>query len=299
MKVQKRTRFENSAAGFTLAELMVSMVIGTVIFAGLMNLYSTGASLAYDQGIKIATNLQVQAILQTIGSELRILGNGVPFDQANFQIGETTLFVGGTLATDMTVADPIQIADATASHITFRLNETGQVHLLTQDFDPSTNLEMFLTDVDGFDVSDPIYISSSVVSGDDGLYGVITAVDTASNSITIDGTSYTTGPAATFDTGSTVEEVPLVTFDSGSGGITRNSGFGNVILGEGSSMTLDYLDFNGTSITLPLTRTHLTDSLRSIKVTITMVSDKKLSSGQLYSATAEQIFGIRNLNYVF
>ena len=286
--------------GFTLLEMAIVMLLGSIVFTGLVNQYSGAVSMAYDQNLRMSTNLQVQAILQNVGNELRILGNGVPFDQADFQIGETDLHIAGDILTsDATVADPIQISSAATDSITFRLNETGYVYLLTADFDPSAGSEIFLTDVNDLDVGDPIYISDSVVSGDDGFYGVITAV--GSSSVTIDNSSYVTGPGATFNTGSVLEEVPLVTFNSpvDGSGITRNSGFGPVLMGANSTFSLRYLDSDGNDVALPLTNATVIGNLRAIEVTVTLQAPKPLSDGSAYSATAQQTFGLRNLSYVF
>jgi len=285
--------FTGFQSGFTVLEILMALALTSVIFAGLMRQYSSSTSASYDQSIRIATNLQVQAILQSIGADIRILGNGVPFDQANFQIGEDTL-------SDPTVTEPIDVATASETYISFRLNETGEVLLLTQDFDPSAALEVYLTDVSGLDVNDPIYISDNVVSGDDGLYATITAVNSGSSSVTISG-AYVASPAATFPMGSILEEVSPVIFESpGDGsGITRDSGFGTVLMGANSTMALDYQDINGNSIGLPLTNTAVVGQLRLIELTVSMPSSKTLSTGQTYTATATQTFGIRNLNYVF
>lgn len=279
--------------GFTLLEALFVLAISTGLFLGLMRQYSNSARLAYDQNIRISTSLQVQAIVQTIGSELRMLGNGVPFDQANFQIGENVL-------SDPTVTEPLLVSTANAHHISIRLNETGDVYLLTQTFVPSTKT-VYLTSVEGLAANDPIYITNSVVAGNDGFYGVIESVNTSAKSIRIaDG--YQVHPQTlSFGVASVLEEVPLVTFDSpaNQSGITRDSGFGPVLLGEGSTMTLEYLGNNGASVALPLTNYKVINELRAIRVTVSMPSKKHLHDGEHYTATATQTFGIRNLNYVF
>jgi type II secretory pathway pseudopilin PulG len=283
----------NSQKGLTIMELLVATVISLFVLAGIMTQYSGSVASSYDQNIRMTANLQAQAILQTIGSEIRILGNGVPFDQPNFQIGEDTL-------SDPTVADPIQISTATANSITFRLNETGEVALLSANFNPATSLSISLTSVAGLADGDPVYISNSVVAGEDALYGVIDTVDSTTNTITLEA-GYVASPSSTFDMGSILEEVPLITFNSPNdgSGITRDSGFGEVIMGEGSTMTLDYLDVNGNSITLPLTNEIVLNNLRAIRVTVSLTASTPLSDGSTYTANAVQVFGLRNLTYVF
>lgn len=287
-----RVYYTDIERGFTLLELMVTLVLTSIVFLGAMQMYTTISSVSYDHHLRLGTHVQAQAIMQTIGNEIRILGNGVPFDQPNFQIGEDTL-------SDPTVTQPIDIATSTTSSISFRLNETGEVALLTADFDPTSSLTISLTDVSGLAVNDPIYLNNSVVSGDDGLYGVVTAVNSVSKTVTI-GAGYVTAADADFPMGSILEEVPIVTYTYTPGtGITRDSGYGAVLLGNNASMTLEYRDSAGNVLTPPLTNTVVVDQLRAIKVTIALTSDAKLKSGENYTATVEGVFGLRNLNYLY
>jgi type II secretory pathway pseudopilin PulG len=292
----------SSESGFTLMEMMVSLGVSFVVFAGLVQQYTSSAALSYDSSIRINTLLEAQALMQGMGLELRMVGNGVPFDQANFQIGEDTL-------TDPTVTRPIDVTTATATNLTFRINETGDVYLLTQDFDPTASLVINLTSVSGLNVDDPIYISNSVVSGEDGFYGMVKAVDAGNNSVTVydlgeqdldgDDASYVMSPAATFDMGSILEEVPEVTYTQDGTSITRNSGFGAVTMALNSTVTFTYLDQNMTEVVLPLTDDKVINQLRAVRVRIEHTSSKNLKNGQEYTAVVEQVFGIRNLNYAF
>lgn len=280
--------------GVTLLDFLIGSVLTIAITAGAMQQYWALARYSYDHKIRIATVLQAQAILQNIGSEIRVLGNGVPFDQPLFDIGELSL-------SDPTVTYPIIISNTTENRISFRLNESGDVFILTQPFDTTTGATtLTLTDSASLDVNDPIYISNSVVAEHDGLFGVIQAVNHSINTVTL-APSYVASPNAIFATGSILEETPVVTYNSPSdgSGITRDSGFGPVLLGEGSTMTLDYLDDSGASITLPLTEESMRDSLRAIKVTISLENPKRLTDGNLYTASVEQTFAVRNLQLVY
>ena len=142
----RRSFLSRNSQGFGVFELLVALGAAGLIFVGLMQIYRLTVSLSRDHQIRIATQVEAQALLQTIGAELRVLGNGVPFDQANFQIGESTL-------SDPSVTRPIVIGTAAADNITFRLNETGDVFLLTQDFDPSSTTTLFLTDTSSLDAT--------------------------------------------------------------------------------------------------------------------------------------------------
>ncbi|MCB0324730.1 MAG: hypothetical protein KDD69_14205 [Bdellovibrionales bacterium] len=279
--------------GASLLEALVSILIIGVVFGGLVTQYSSSVAASYDHSLRIAAQVQAQAVLQTVINELRVLGNGVPFDQANFQIGENTL-------TDPTVTEPIDIAATTATHIAFRLNETGAVHLLTADFNPVSSLTVHLTETTGIEVGSEIYLNNSVVGGDDGLYATVQEVNAAAKTAVLNA-DYVTTVGAVFDTGTILEVVPIVSFDSPNdgSGITRDSGYGPVLLAENSSMQLTYFSHDGTTLTPPLTNTDIVNSLRSILVQITVTSPKNLSTGVPYSTTIEQRVGIRNLNYVF
>lgn len=279
--------------GFTLIEMLVTIGIVSLLFGGLLQQYSSSIAAARDHSIRMEAQVQAQALAQTIVSELRSLGNGVPFDQSNFEIAELAL-------TDPTVTEPILVTQCTESRVAFRLNETGEVHLLAADFDPSFLLQVQLTGVDGLDVNDPIYISNAVMSGDEGLYATIAAVDSSTNTVTLNG-DYITTAGATFDMGSTFEEVPVVVYESlaDGTGITRDSGFGPVIMANSASMELEYLDWNLNVLALPLTNTDVINSLRAIRVTINVDGKRQLSTGENFTATVTQIAGLRNLNFLY
>lgn len=291
MRILCSQNSSSAQCGFTLTEMLVAMGLGALVMLGAIQQFTQSTQLSHDHSVRIATTLEAQAILQSIGSEIRMIGNGVPFEQANFQIGEITL-------TDPTKTEPLDPLTATATNLTFRINETGDVYLLTANFDPSATTTISLTDVSNLDVNDPIYISNSVVSEEDGLYGVVTAVNSGANTITID-PAYVASPGSTFGMGSILEEVPQVTYASSGNTITRDSGFGPVVMGQNTTMNLDYLDPNGNTLALPLTNAMVVSSLRAIRVTIAHTGNSNLRSGQPYTVTLSQTFGVRNLNYAF
>jgi hypothetical protein len=281
----------NSCYGYTSIELLAAILVGTSLLTGIMIQYSMGITAARDHQIRLETSVQAQAIVQTIASEIRMLGNGVPFDQPNFLIDDPAL-------SDPTVTYPIIMSESDTSNISFRLNETGEVFLLTQDFDPTVSLTINLTDVTQLEENDPIYITNSVVAGDDGLYGTIASVNDISKTVTLNN-DYVARAEVTFAMGSILEEVRIVRYESGLLGITRDSGLGPVLLGEGSSLSLEYLDHEGNVLNLPLTPSNLVDTLRSIRAMVTLSHKKPLSTGETHSATVSQTIGIRNFNYFF
>ncbi|HQH25913.1 MAG TPA: prepilin-type N-terminal cleavage/methylation domain-containing protein [Oligoflexia bacterium] len=277
--------------GFTFLELLVSLLLSGVVVSGLYMQLRTSIERARDHQIRLETFVQAQAVAQTIAAEIRMAGNGVPFDQKNF-------FIGAPNLSDNTVTEPIVVSDTSASKIALRVNEAGEVFLLAASFDPASSATISLNDVSLLEENDPIYISNSVVSGDDGLYAQVASVNSASNTITID-SDYVASPGAVFAAGSTLEEVPVVTYESVNGTITRDSGFGPVFLAENGTLTLEYLDIDGNALNLPLQQTDLVNALRSARITITLSSPRKMSTGETYAASVSQVIGIRNLDYLF
>jgi type II secretory pathway pseudopilin PulG len=284
-----------SEKGLTLVELLVGLLLSSVVLFGAMKQYLVGVHIARDNQIRIAAMLQAQAVVQNVGFELRTLGNGVPFDQANFQIGDIRL-------SNPTVSEPISVATSTADSITFRVNETGDVFLVTQNFIPFINREVFLTDITTLQVGDPIYISNSVVAGNDGLFGVIESVDQGNKSVTI-ANGYITTAGTTFNTGSVLEEVPLVTYayEPVTNEVVRQSGNADpVVIARNAQIEFEYLDPDMNTITLPLDNTKVVNQLRAVRVTVRVTSDNTLhSTKEPYTSTASQVFGLRNLNYLF
>lgn len=278
--------------GFTLVELMISLLISSIVILGILAAYTKTVAISYDQKIKLVAKLQADAVLQTIGTELKSLGNGVPFDQANFQIGEETL-------TDVTASYPLLIADTDADLIRFRLNESGRTYLLTSAFNPTSTSILTLTSVEGLVVGNTIYITNKVVDGEDGFYGTIQAINTGASTVTLTGT-YESSPGAVFASGSLLEAVNIITYDSPgwSSGILRSNGGSSVTMAQNATMSFRYLTETGTAIATPLTQDALIDQVRAIEVTVNVRSTSALKSGVAYIATVQQIYGLRNLNYL-
>ena len=286
--------FNTKQTGSSLVEILISVSVSSTVLLATSSLYTATVKANQDQSIRTEALVHAQAALQMIGNELKPIGNGVPFDQANFQIGQVTL-------TDPSVTYPIDVANSDGTQIAFRLNETGEIALLMQDFNPATTTTVYLTDVSAYQANDPIYISNGVVAGDDGLYAKIQSVNTSTKSIVLISSSLVYSPSATFLKGSVLEEVPIITFKNltGGQGITRDSGFGPVLIASNASLTFQYLDSVGNAIAPPLTAVSIVGSLRAIKLTITKTSPIKLTTGQTYSTVVSQVFALRNLNILY
>lgn len=276
--------------GLTLIELLVVLSLTGMVFYGVMTQFSSSINLSHDHDVRIATMLEAQAIMQSVGSEVRMIGNGVPFDQANFTIGELGL-------SDITHTYPIDLAYSDGTQIRFRINETGEVYMLSNSFDPTSSTTVTLNTVSDISVGDSIYMSNSVVAGDDGLYAEVSSVNSGTNTVSLTNLDYLGTPS--FAVGSIFEVVPQVSFANSASGITRDSGPGAILLGNNSTLTLDYLDNSGTSLALPLSEIDIVNSLRSIRLTIVHTSSSPLRDGTDYTVTLDQVFGIRNLNYLY
>lgn len=278
--------------GFTIIELIVGLFMSSFIVVAVLRSFSHITAIGNDQKIRIVTRLQAESTLFAIGSEIRALGNGVPFDQPNFQIGENTL-------SDITRSYPLLIADCTNDLIRFRINESGRTYLLTTEFDPSAGLIVDVTETEGLDAGEVIYITNSVIAEDDGLYGVIDSVNPATKKITIN-TGPDFSPGAIFDKGSLLEQVSTVTYETISNGIYRDNGNGSVLLSDNSVVSVRYLDTSGVELTPPVSEADLINSLRNIEVTVAVTSDSNLSTtGAPYTVNVTQIFSLRNLNYTY
>lgn len=279
--------------GFTLVEMSMSLAMGSMVLFAVMQHFSGVARTAKDYEIRLETLSHAQAMMQTITTELRMAGNGVPFDQPNFEIGETIL-------SNPSVTLPIIISDSTETKISFRLNETGNVAILAADFNPASSLVISVTDTEGLAEGKTVYITNSTISGDEGLSGVVASVDESTKTVTLEA-GYVTSAGAVFGKGSVLEPVPIVTFNDEwlNFGITRDSGNGKILLGENASLTLDYLDKNNNEMSLPLSEADLVNSLRAVRVNIEKTSFTPLSTGENYKVSLSQVVSIRNLSLIY
>lgn len=281
--------------GFTIVELIVTMGIISVVFLGLLVQYTQGVKAARDLSIRNETYLQAQAVLQMVCADIRTLGNGVPFELDNFQIGEITL-------SDPTITEPIDVATAASNYLKFRLNESGEVAVLTANYDPAASFQVNLTSVDGLAAGETIYISNAVVSGEDGLYATISSVDTANDRITLNN-DIDRSPSSTFDMGSTLEEIRLIIYRSEADGSaiyrSNDNGTTEILLAEDGTVGFEYIKHDNTILTPPITNSNVVNDLRSIRVTVNITSDQPLSDGSTYTATTQQVVGLRNLTYAF
>lgn len=295
-----KSQKKNSIQGFTLLEMLVTILISSMLLLSVVQGFSYISRIAGDQKIRTTSQLQAQSVLDMITPELRMLGNGVPFHQANFLIAQENL-------TDNTVTQPILVDGTTEDQIRFRLNQTGETYIVVNDYDPAASSTITLTGVNKIYENDEVYITNSTVGLDDGLWGRVASVNTSANTVTLD-TGYQYSPGSTFPEGSLLEVVPIITYTSTPEylGVSRDDGNGAISLVTNGQFKLDYLNSEGDVISLPLeasTADPFPDSaiqnVRAIRITVKVRSNEILSTGNNHIATAVQTVGIRNLNYKY
>ena len=284
---------------FTLVETMVSLFLGSVVMIAVVQSFAQLSQTSHNQKLRTVAQMQAQFVIDMMVPELRMLGNGLPFHQSNFLIAQETL-------ADNVVTQPILVAGTTANQIQFRLNQTGETYILTQDFHPASETSVTLTGIDKIFIGDEIYITNSTVGADDGFWGVVSGLNSATKAVTFSSTDYS--PGATFAKGSLFEVVPIITYTSADnfGGITRDDGNGPVGLVQHAEFSLEFLDSAGDALTLPLEASSADpfpasaiQNVRSIRVTVQVQSSSPLTDGNTYTATAMESVGVRNLNYKY
>ncbi|MCB0336434.1 MAG: prepilin-type N-terminal cleavage/methylation domain-containing protein [Bdellovibrionales bacterium] len=161
-------------AGFTLIEVLVSMAVFSIFMSGASAFFSDNFRRSKDGEIVVKTNAKAQRLVNLLLYEMRMIGSGVPFSQANFAIGGSGLG---------NAPNPI-LTGATATLATVRLSEYGVVSVLEADFDPSSSLTLDLSNVDDVAIGDFIYVSNATTGGAEGLQGEVLSV--VGTSVTID-----------------------------------------------------------------------------------------------------------------
>ena len=291
---------KSTETGFTLMEMLVTLVIASLLMMAVVSTFSMLSRIAVDNKLKVVAQLEAQSALEMMTPEIRMIGNGVPFHQANFLIGQENL-------ADNTVTQPILVSGTTSSQIRFRLNETGETYILTAAFNPAASTTIALTSTGKIFSGDQIYITNATVGDDDGLWATVSAVNDEAHTVTISaGAQYS--PGATFAMGSLLEVVPIVTYTSHAsfGGISRDNGTGALTLVPDGQFSLEYLNSDGDPIALPLAAVpddpfpaNSIQNVHAIRMTVQVRTGRAMSNGLYYTASSTQSVGIRNLNFKY
>ena len=112
---------------------------------------------SHDQRIRTTAHEQARSILDMMAFEIRMAGSGVPFGQANFQIGDPQL-------NDAPL--PVLTSSDTDT-ISFRCNESGELAFLDTELEVKPGaLHLSVTDLSLFEEGDTIYISDLPRAGE-------------------------------------------------------------------------------------------------------------------------------------
>ncbi len=304
---------------FTVTEFLVSSTIAIIVLGFFVQQITFASKVHIDNNLMQSTHNEAQAIINLIGIDLRMIGNGLPFEVDNFNIGDSLLDENNASSVpDITY--PIFTASDDQT-IQYRLNETGTVYMTTATFSiGASNFYVTLHDVDGLFPGDPIYITNKSLAKQEGFWGEIkddnTGVDVANKRVLIDVVnngywlSEVSGFAG-FGIGSILEPVSDITLtNTVSGGvntITRQINDSTPLeLARNASFTARYYSYTqvGNAITLveipTITDDDLLDqSLNFIEITVNVTSEKNLAAlgnvGTPYIASITQLFAIKNL----
>lgn len=270
--------------GIALFELMVSLLITSVVLAGITMAYLSNVRAAHDHELKSRTLQRARLALGLIGKDLRSMGEGVPFHLDNFQIGTAGL----------SDAPLPLLLTSDADEVTLRKVQGEKLSELTAVYTPSVvDLTFSVLNTDDFSVDDMVYLSNEPIGGNQGLQGIVTAK--SSGTLTID-SSYISSAGAVFPIGSSVHKVIEVKYSSNIiGGIRRQAEGATVTVLETGTFVLDYQDSSGSSLSTPLTDADVRDQLAKVNIQLSVDSEFELKSGGSYNMTFEKDVSLRNL----
>lgn len=275
---------KHPASGFSLLEVLVCLTIGTMLLGNVFGSMLQTTEHYYNQQIRAKTDERARVLLDLMAFDIRLSGAGLPLGQKNFDISDPVL---GQAALPV-------LLNAESGYIALRLNQRGLTAVLTADYTPSsTSLEFDVVSAAGFAAGDIIYLSNMTVAGKDGLRGEIERIEDRTIVLKAD---YAATAGCTFKSGSIMASVSTVVYDSGER-IMRDDGGGPVPLLPKSAFQIEYLDEAGAAMALPLTAITVRNDLTSVRLKVSVVSERKLRHGDYYTGTAEQTIMLRNVVY--
>lgn len=282
----QRSSVPAAERGETLVSILAALMLAGLLLAGMMSVLLNTSRLSLDHEEIAKTEERARNVLQLIAFDARMAGSGMPLGQSFFAIGGSGL---GNAPLPL-------LTTATATSFTIRANELGVSTVLTAAYTPApASLSFAVLSADDLAPGNAIYLSDMPAGGSNGLLGTIQSIN--GTTVTIRDT-YVTSAGAQFAAGSTVDRVTSIAYSSpaSGAGVTRDDGFGALLLEPQSRFSADYLDGTGAVLPLPLTEAAVRDSLSALRLTVTVASSRPLVSGQTYTATATQTVALRNLN---
>lgn len=282
MKINIKENYLVDDWGMTLVELLVSITIGTMLFAPILGMLFDSTRISADNSTIQVTERQVQVLSNVLVSELRNIGSGMPLGQTTFNyavVGDVALSV---------------IPSSNTTNLTFRVNPYGTSTVTTVDYTPGPkSLVIQVFDSTGFAVGQTVYLSNMLSGGTTALSASIEKI--SGNLLTIK-SDYITTSGAIFPSGSSLTRVATVHYNgANASGIARDEGAGEIVITPNASLTFDYLDESGKSLSLPLSANDIQTNLSSISFTVTLDADRKLKDGSIWTAEAIRKVALRNL----
>jgi len=274
--------FSHQASGFSLIELLVTMVVSSMIILGASSLYFDTLTSYHDKRIRSEADELARTILDTIAYDIRNAGSGIPDVQA-FQMG-----TGGIGS----LAYPV-LSTSTSATIIIQFSESGKYTVNTKDETPSAGAwSMDVIDSSLFAANDLVSISGLSTGIEFGLRGQLSSAE--DNTLTFAaGSLYSTG--AVFKDGSMVYKVVVQTFNSPVdwSGITINQGLGAAVIAPNTTFLASYLDRDDATVVLSDRKVETT--LAKIELTVYARGAATLTDGSVYTAWAKQKVGIPHL----
>ena len=74
--------------GFSLIELLISATISMVILAMFVQQISFSSKAHLDNSVMQRAHNEAQSVINMLGIDFRMIGNGIPFEVSNFDIGD-------------------------------------------------------------------------------------------------------------------------------------------------------------------------------------------------------------------
>lgn len=270
--------------GFSLVELVLTMGLLTIVIALSASFFLDAMYQSADEDIMLQAQQAARAIADQMKFEIRMAGSGLPLGQSGFSANDSTL---GDAPLPVT-------ADSDDTSITFRSNVSGVTQMLISDFAPvpGQSSTMQVSGINGLKTGMIVYLSDASASGTAGLKGTISSIGSGSVMI---GSGYVGTANATFKAGSMLGPAIEITYLSTPEGVRRVSEDGDQLLFPNSRFTLEYVNKNGVTMSMPLGAAAIADDLASVKMTVEVKGRRQLRSGGEYTATLKRIAALRNL----
>ncbi len=273
-----------SQGGFSLLEMLAALGLLSVVMSMVVVFFFDVTHHSNDQQLELQANQAARALIDGLGAELRLAGNGLPLGQRDFS----------SLNADLGDAPLPVLIESDEDHVVFRSNTKGDVYILSSDFKPAEETTVKLVSTDGLAAGMDVYITNGPVSGSGGLKAEISSVTT--DSVALQG--ITAAPEGSiFAVGSILDPVSEIEFNSPADwtGVQRITGDSSEILLPNSQFSIQYLDSNGAVFTPPLSAAEIAGGLSAVELTIRVRAKRRLRSGVEYVAELRRIIALRNL----